>query len=572
MGNYALVDVDWLEQSLTTLADKIRGKGGTTEKLDFPQEYFDAVDAISAGGVLNKDCVNFYDYDGTLLYSYDANEVAAMTELPPLPEHDGLVCQGWNYDLATIKAYNRAVNVGAMYTTDDGTTRIYITLNEGRTSPMLGVCPKGTVTVDWGDGSEPDVLTGTSTSVVQWTPTHHYASAGDYVIRLSVEGSVELMGAANAGAYLLRHSADDDGRNGAYLGAIRKVEIGEAVAIGGYALYKCGALTSVTIPVGLTTIGGCAFHSCSALVSVAFPKGVRYISGSTCYGCFSITSVSIPDSVTTIYSYAFIECHALASVTIPNRVKEIGSDVFHNCFPLASIVIPNSVTSIGTDAFHGCYALADAVISNGITSIPNGMFRGCYSLASIVIPNGVISIGDYAFNRCAGLSSITIPDGVTRIGAWAFNNCYSLVSVAMPDGVTSIGEHAFHNCHALVSVNIPDSVTAIGDYAFHSCYALASVTISYGVGKIGAYAFYDCRSLAGIVIPKVVTAIGEYAFFGCSGVAFYDFTRHTSVPTLSATSALSGIPDDCEIRVPSALYDEWISAENWSVYAYMITL
>jgi hypothetical protein len=48
---------------------------------------------------------------------------------------------------------------------------------------------------------------------------------------------------------------------------------------------------------------------------------------------------------------------------------------------------------------------------------------------------------------------------------------------------------------------------------------------------------------------------------------FYDFTKHTVVPTLASTSVFSGIPSDCEIRVPAALYDEWIAATNWSTYA-----
>ena len=38
--------------------------------------------------------VNFIDYDGTLLYSYYVDEVQEMTELPPLPIHPGLICQG----------------------------------------------------------------------------------------------------------------------------------------------------------------------------------------------------------------------------------------------------------------------------------------------------------------------------------------------------------------------------------------------------------------------------------------------------------------------------------------------
>ena len=81
--------------------------------------------------------VNFYDYDGTLLYSYTLEEAQALTELPALPTREGLTCQGWNYDLATIKSYGRKVNVGATYITDDGTTRIYIKLEDGRTSPCL---------------------------------------------------------------------------------------------------------------------------------------------------------------------------------------------------------------------------------------------------------------------------------------------------------------------------------------------------------------------------------------------------------------------------------------------------
>ena len=47
---------------------------------------------------------------------------------------------------------------------------------------------------------------------------------------------------------------------------------------------------------------------------------------------------------------------------------------------------------------------------------------------------------------------------------------------------------------------------------------------------------------------------------------YYDFSTHTSVPTLNK-NVFSGIPDDCQIRVPAALYDSWKSATNWSTYA-----
>jgi hypothetical protein len=40
----------------------------------------------------DEQCVRFYDYDGTLLYSYTVAEAQELTELPPLPEQPGLIC------------------------------------------------------------------------------------------------------------------------------------------------------------------------------------------------------------------------------------------------------------------------------------------------------------------------------------------------------------------------------------------------------------------------------------------------------------------------------------------------
>jgi hypothetical protein len=73
-----------------------------------------------------------------------------------------------------------------------------------------------------------------------------------------------------------------------------------------------------------------------------------------------------------------------------------------------------------------------------------------------------------------------------------------------------------------------------------------------------------------MIIPNGVTSIGTSAFQNCYGVAFYDFSQHTVVPTLSATNVFNNIPSDCKIIVPDALYDEWINATNWTTYASKI--
>jgi hypothetical protein len=354
----------------------------------------------------SKNEVNFYDYDGTILYSYTTEEAQALTELPPLPAREGLVCQGWNYDLATIKSYNRAVDIGAIYITDDGKTRLYIRIAaEGRmTVPLyFSQTVSNGVTIDWGDGSSTETLSGNGNK----NTSHTYANIGDYVITLEVISGTLVLGNDQSSCCIMG-STGNNGR--VYCNMLQKVEIG------------------------------------------------------------------------------------------------------------------NSVTTIGIDAFA----------------------------------------------YCSSLASITIPDGVTSINGYAFACCSSLVNITIPNSVTTIGHHIFYYCYSLASITIPNSVTSISDTAFHYCYSLASITIPNSVTSISDTAFYNCYSLASITIPNSVTSIGWDAFSDCTGMAFYDFTSHTSVPTLSSTSTFSGIPSDCIIKVPAALYDEWVTATNWSIYLAII--
>ena len=437
---------------LTKVASAIREKGGTSDQLAYPDGFVAAIQAIQTGGGTTPGApgdITFYDYDGTIITSWTLEELAAKTALPDYPSHEGLTCQGWNWSLADLKTTNRKINVGAMYITDDGKTRIYIRLEEGRTSPMLGVCPNGTVTVDWGDGTTPDTLTGTSTTTVKWTPNHAYAAPGEYVIKLTVDGTMGFYGgfSSSMGSAILRYSSSNDNRNCVYQNSVKKIEIGNGVtSIGGYAFYFCSSLASITIPDGVTSIEEHAFGSCYSLASITIPDGVTSIGGYAFNSCYSLASITIPDGVTSIGGYAFNGCSSLASITIPDGVTSIEGSVFDSCYSLASITIPDGVTSIEESAFNGCSSLASITIPDGVTSIRSYAFYFCSSLASITIPDGVTSIEESAFDSCSSLASITIPDGVTSIGGYAFNNCSSLASITIHDGVTSIEESAFYSC------------------------------------------------------------------------------------------------------------------------------
>ena len=278
---------------LTKVASAIREKGGTSDLLVYPDGFVTAIGNIQTGGGTTPGVpgdITFYDYDGTIVTSWTLEELATKTALPDYPSHDGLICQGWNWSLADLKTTNRKMNVGAMYITDDGTTRIYIRLEEGRTSPMLGVCPNGTVTVDWGDGTTPDTLTGTSISTVQWTPNHAYTAPGEYVIKLTVDGTMGFYGSYASEQYsaILRYSSGSDGRNYVYRNSVRKIEIGSSVtSIGNYAFSSCYALASITIPNGVTRIGDNALAACYTLASITIPNGVTSIGGRAFYNCYS---------------------------------------------------------------------------------------------------------------------------------------------------------------------------------------------------------------------------------------------------------------------------------------------
>ena len=313
-----------------------------------------------------------------------------------------------------------------MYITDDGKTRIYIHLEEGRTSPVLGVCPNGTVDIDWGDGTTHDTLTGSDISTAVYTSAHNYAAPGDYVIQLTVTGS---MGFRSNGPLI--YASESDNRDYVYGNAIRKVELGS----------------------GVTSIGNAVFGK-----------------------CFSLSSITISNSVTSIGAQAFYNCYSLSSITIPDSVTSIGERAFNGCYSLSSITISNSVTSIGSYMFEGCRSLSSITIPDSVTSIGDSAFRNCYSLSSITIPDGVTSIGYSAFGYCYSLSSITIPVGVTSISSFAFQNCYGVAHLyflpTTPPSVSS--SSAFSNIPADCVIHVPvgslSAYTSATNYPSSSTY------------------------------------------------------------------------------------------------------
>lgn len=384
-----LVDSTQLDADLTTVANAIRTKGGTSATLVFPSGMVSAINAIPSGGAKMEpvdEGVNFIDYDGTVLYTWLPSEVSDKTSLPNNPSHTGLVAQGWNWTLAEIKSYftvcpDAVIIVGQVYATSDGRTRIYIDLQEGRLTPYLRLGINGSVDVDWGDGTAHSTMTGSDTSVAVYA-SHTYSVAGDYVISLGVTGAVVLFNESTLVKPLISGGKDTQNENKVYAYSVKKIEIGSNIGASTYAFYGLNAMRTITSPVRLD--GGFAFSGCSALKALVVPRdsdgtppsnymrscsamrfisfggNIRGYSTSCLSGCSALEFCTLPYnnlSYTTISGSLLSSCTSLKRLAIPSNYTEVITSGLSGCQTLAGIVFPATMTDIGATALQNCYGL-----------------------------------------------------------------------------------------------------------------------------------------------------------------------------------------------------------------------
>lgn len=365
------------EKSLKLIADAIRSKAKLTEKLAFPDGFASAIEGIKTGGqvefIPEKD-VNFYDYEGTRIASYTAAEAAALTELPAPPEREGLVFQGWNYTLDEVRASVHGADIGALYTTVDGKTRLYVEIASMERQELylnLSQTVDGGATVDWGDGTV-ETLTGMSSKL-----QHTYGEPGAYTIEIAVPegdevtiGSDMLSGALKSSSVRL------------YMAQLRKVELGDRMHVSGSTFSRAGNLKELSVSEGVTGFGDSTLQG-TKLSYVTIPRGVTTLGGHLCDGC------------------------TLEHISIPPTVTSIGASAFYGA-GLNSLRIPDAVTSLGNYGIYQNDQLTAVVMSSGITDLPNYLCRQCASLVSVTCLGDVTRIRQDVFGYCAALKRLDL--------------------------------------------------------------------------------------------------------------------------------------------------------------------
>lgn len=398
-----LVDSAQLDADLTTVANAIRTRGGTSDTLSFPSGMASAVLAIpseggggATGPVYPKD-INFYDYDGVLLESWTLAELQTKTALPDYPTHAGLISQGWNWTLEALKTTNRRMNVGATYVTDDGSTRLYITIDVlGRTTMPLyfSQTVANDVVIDWGDGSATETVEGTGAV----NTSHTYTSVGDFVIKLKpTTGTMTLGDTANQkNIFGIAPTSSDTSKN-YILNRLKKVELDSNVELKSSFNY-CYCLSCLLISKGFS-MSQFLSYSCSetAIKFIVFPDPISFIRNSI-QGS-DLVSVSVPYTLTRIEAYAFAYTK-LKDITLPTEVSSISNFAFLNT-SLETISI--YATYIGSRAFDQNHYLQNVVLSEGLEDIKILMFAEDYCLTNVTIPSTVTSMQLGVFEQCAAM-------------------------------------------------------------------------------------------------------------------------------------------------------------------------
>lgn len=428
--------------------------------------------------------VNYYDYNGDLLYVYNVTDFLALTEHPAQPLHQGLVADGWNWDLTDAQDFVQntcdCLNIGGLYVTESGKTEIYFTWDakEGEKYTIgLYYRAKRTDTtysllIDWGDGTTTDVTTGINTGFVDQTKWHTYPKVnGTYCIKITGTNVIYTVG-----------------NNASY------------TSVFGY------AYTSQRCKIAI-------------LEKIYFGNNTQVTSSNLAYWGYKISEVSC---INADYS---------------NRNTGLNGNAFNWTWNLKGFVIPNGVTSLGNSVFVGSTAKCICLSKTAGTSCGSNAFNSCVNLNSIIIAADCTSLGANVFESCRLLKRVFINGTLISIPNYAFRYCCQLEEVTLPDTITTLGTAAFYECLSLKHLEFPSTITSVGLNCFNSSASLKTVIFhSETPPTAGTTPFGNCPSLEGIYVPysedhSILTAYKEATNWSTYAAKIFELDENGNILT-----------------------------------------
>lgn len=174
----------------------------------------------------------------------------------------------------------------------------------------------------------------------------------------------------------------------------------------GQRCFESAQIKQITIPDTVTEIGDSAFAYNNHLTSISLPPLLQKISNNMFDQCASLTNITIPASVTEIGNAAFAAT-GITHITIPESVTALGGYVLSGCLSLTNIDIQAKVTEI-PEQFAAETGRTSVTLPDTVQTIGAAAFAtGSASLTEITIPASVTSIGTAAFAQSNPMTTIT---------------------------------------------------------------------------------------------------------------------------------------------------------------------
>jgi hypothetical protein len=214
---------------------------------------------------------------------------------------------------------------------------------------------------------------------------------------------------------------------------------------------------AVTIPEGVTAIGNDAFYTRSLVTSVLLPSTLQTI-GSSGFRTTSITSISIPVNVTSIGELAFsINAVNVTSVTFADNSKltTIGNYAFQYT-DFTTITISALVTSIGLDIFIDNTNLSSIYLLGAVTG--GGSFSRTAGITAYVTTSNRAGYGA----TWRGVTVASPPSAPTSLVATSGDATASVVFTAGADNDAAISnyKYSFDNI-TYTALSPADAVTPV---------------------------------------------------------------------------------------------------------------
>ena len=550
-------EITRLQNAKASLKTAIENKGVSVSSSALIDTYSTYVDAIPTGGGDTprqfKD-VNFFDYDGTILYQYTLTEARALTALPALPTAPtGYTADSWTETLSFIQSLTGPCDVGVNYTANNAYTLVKLTIPENN----FQVCTKGSAydyngatKIEWGDGTTAETLRATTRII------HTYATAGDYYVK--------IYAGSGYATYYLPDPYISTGYNDARYGTmfmpfpyvtstsnmygtdchiIKEIWLGSGINASGHTMYltNCKSLEVFMYPKNISTDNYVAIYLCGAIFKhLTLPGNTKEIST---FDTNRVTPASggpetlVSPSTVLVSNYMPIG---------PNTRRFISYNWTKTTFDVVSrtnleelLISP----AISTKSFSNNTSLKKAYVKVAFNN--TNVFNNCPKLESMDLSySSITTLPANTFSITTSLKQVTFPSTLTAIQGGCFQ--YSgIENITIPSGVTSLGNKCFDGS-ALKQIILPSSCYIFDDYCFQKCYGLTEIhlTANPNPPELGSYCFAYCYNLTSVYIYATALPAqwGTNVFQNTSNVTIY-------IPNSALSSWQTAFPDYASMMV-----------------------